>query len=51
MLSKPKLKSNEEVAKEVRLGRWGNGKARKDALTKAGYDYDAILAIVNKKAK
>ena len=45
---KPKLKSNEEIAREVRLGRWGNGKARKDALTKAGYNFNTIQAIVNK---
>ena len=32
-------------------GKWGNGDARKKALTKAGYDYAAIQAAVNKLAK
>lgn len=40
-------KSNEEVAKEVMAGEWGNGEDRKRALEAAGYDYDAIQAIVN----
>ena len=41
-------KSNEEIAKEVVAGKWGNGEARKNALTAADYDYTAIQAIVNK---
>lgn len=44
-------KSNEEIAKEVIKGKWGNGNARKSALTKAGYDYAAVQAIVNKLLK
>lgn len=40
-----------EVAKEVLSGVWGNGDARKTALTNAGYDYDAIQAAVNKLVK
>lgn len=40
-------KSNEEVAKEVMAGEWGNGDDRKRALEAVGYDYDAIQAIVN----
>jgi GH25 family lysozyme M1 (1,4-beta-N-acetylmuramidase) len=44
---KPK-KSNEEIAKEVLDGLWGNGDERKRRLTEAGYDYNAIQAIVNK---
>ncbi len=40
-------KSLEEVAKEVIQGKWGNGAARKEALTKAGYDYDAVQNKVN----
>ena len=36
-----------ELAQEVISGRWGNGTARKDALTAAGYDYSAIQAMVN----
>ncbi len=41
-------KSNTEIAKEVIAGKWGNGSARKTALTKAGYDYSAVQKIVNK---
>lgn len=40
-------KSNEEIAKEVISGKWGNGAERKKKLTAAGYDYDAIQKIVN----
>ena len=43
-------KSNEEIAREVMAGKWGNGDARKKALTAAGYDYAAVQAIVNKLA-
>lgn len=42
-------KSNEEIANEVIAGQWGNGDARKTALTNAGYDYNAIQSIVNEK--
>lgn len=38
----PSKKSVEEVAKEVIAGKWGNGDARKKALTEAGYDYSAV---------
>ena len=41
--------SNESLAKEVILGLWGNGAERKHRLEEAGYDYDAIQEIVNKK--
>lgn len=41
-------KSNEEIAQEVIRGDWGNGQERKDRLTAAGYDYDAIQSIVNR---
>ena len=41
------LKTNEEVAKEVLAGKWGNGAERKNKLTKAGYNYATIQAIVN----
>lgn len=44
-------KSIEEIAKEVVAGKWGNGNARKTALTKAGYDYKAIQSLVNKLLK
>lgn len=44
-------KSNKEIAKEVIAGKWGNGNARKTALTKAGYDYKIIQSLVNKLLK
>lgn len=44
-------KSNEEIAKEVVAGKWGNGNARKTALTKADYDYKTIQSLVNKLLK
>ena len=44
-------KSNEEIAKEVVAGKWGNGNARKTALTKAGSDYKTIQSLVNKLLK
>lgn len=37
-----------EIAKEVLAGGWGNGDARKSALTAAGYDYVAVQAEVNR---
>lgn len=40
-------KSVEDVAKEVLAGKWGNGDARKNALSAAGYDYNAVQAKVN----
>ena len=45
----PSKKSNEEIADEVIAGKWGNGEERKQRLTAAGYDYNAIQAIVNDK--
>ena len=42
-----KKKSVDEIAKEVIAGKWGNGSDRKTALTKAGYDYDAVQKKVN----
>lgn len=42
-------KSNEQIADEVIKGLWGNGTDRKKRLTEAGYDYNAIQKIVNKK--
>lgn len=47
----PAKKSNAEIAKEVLDGKWGNGTERKDRLTKAGYDYQAVQAEVNKLTK
>ena len=40
-------KTNEEVAKEVLTGKWGNGVERKNKLTQAGYNYTIIQNIVN----
>lgn len=40
-------KTIDELAKEVLAGKWGNGDARKNALTAAGYDYAAVQAAVN----
>ena len=41
-------KSNEEIAKEVIQGKWGNGNDRKNKLTNAGYVYQDVQDIVNK---
>lgn len=41
------LKSNEEIAKEVIDGLWGNGEERYKKLQEAGYNYDKVQAIVN----
>ena len=40
-------KSLEEIAKEVIAGKWGNGDARKTALTNAGYNYQEVQNLVN----
>lgn len=40
-------KTNEEIAKEVITGKWGNGASRKNQLTSAGYDYTAIQRLIN----
>ena len=45
----PSRKSNEEVANEVIAGKWGNGDDRRNRLTQAGYDYNAVQSIVNQK--
>lgn len=44
-------KSLEELADEVIAGKWGNGSARKQSLTDAGYDYKAVQTLVNYKLK
>jgi hypothetical protein len=44
-------KSIDAIAKEVIDGKWGNGDARKTALTKAGYDYAKVQARVNELVK
>lgn len=45
----PSKKSNEEIANEVLEGKWGNGEDRKNRLTNAGYNYQAVQDIVNAK--
>ena len=45
----PAGKSNEELATEVIRGDWGNGQDRKNRLTAAGYDYNAVQSIVNQR--
>lgn len=47
----PKKKTNEEIAKEVIAGKWGNGAERKKKLTNAGYNYSTIQKLVNKLLK
>ena len=44
-------KSNEEIAREVIQGKWGNGTERKQRLTAAGYDYSTVQNIVNQMLK
>ena len=44
----PSKKSNEEIAREVIQGKWGNGSERKKKLEAAGYNYSAIQKLVNK---
>ena len=40
-------KSIEDLAREVIRGEWGNGAERRERLTAAGYDYDAVQTRVN----
>lgn len=42
-------KTIDQLADEVQAGKWGDGQARIDALTKAGYDAKAVQARVNQK--
>ena len=41
-------KSNEEIAREVILGAWGNGEDRVNRLTNAGYNASAVQEVVNR---
>ena len=45
----PARKSNEQIADEVINGAWGDGDDRRNRLSQAGYDPDAVQAIVNAK--
>lgn len=42
-------KSNDEIANEVIAGKWGDGNTRKSKLEAAGYNYNTIQNLVNKK--
>lgn len=44
-------KSVDEIATEVLAGKWGNNPERKQRLEAAGYDYNAVQAAVNQRAK
>lgn len=48
---KPTQKSIDELAREVLDRKWGNGTDRKNRLTAAGYDYDAVQKKVNELCK
>lgn len=41
------MKSNQEIAKEIFQGKWGENLERKRRLIEAGYDYEKIMSIVN----
>ena len=45
--AKPAKKTVEEIAREVIAGKWGNGTDRKNRLTAAGYDPQAVQSKVN----
>lgn len=45
----PARKSNDAIAQEVIIGKWGNGNDRIQKLKAAGYDPNAIQALVNQK--
>ena len=45
----PARKSNDTIANEVLAGVWGNGPTRQQRVTAAGYNYNAIQALVNQK--
>jgi len=51
LFDRAQRKTNEEIAKEVINGKWGNGSERKKRLEAEGYDYSAIQKIVNKLLK
>lgn len=44
-------KTVDELAREVILGKWGNGSERKRRLTQAGYDYSVVQKRVNELLK
>lgn len=44
-------KTNEQIAREVIAGKWGNGAERKKKLVSAGYNYSEIQKLVNNLIK
>lgn len=44
------MKTNQEIAKEIFQGKWGEGIERKQRLIEAGYDYEKIQSIVDAMA-
>lgn len=40
-------KTNDEIAKEVLAGKWGNNPERKKRIEEAGYDYEEIQKLVD----
>ncbi len=44
-------KSVDEIARKVIQGKWGNGADRRNRLTNAGYDYNAVQKRVNELMK
>lgn len=45
----PERRSNDQIANEVIAGNWGDGEARKQKLSGAGYDPATIQGLVNQK--
>lgn len=41
------MKTNQQIAAEILMGKWGNGEERRKKLWEAGYNYDAVQSIVN----
>lgn len=41
------MKTNQAIAAEVLMGKWGNGQERRRRLTQSGYDFDKVQSIVN----
>lgn len=39
-------KTNQEIAKEIIQGKWGNNAERRRRLTEAGYDYEKVQSLV-----
>lgn len=41
------MKTNQEIAKEIFQGKWGEDSERKRKLIEAGYDYEKVMSLVN----